>query len=51
MCDGAHKGMGLGPRKFTLTEAKKVWLCNCKHSNNPPFCDGSHSKLPATETE
>jgi CDGSH-type Zn-finger protein len=51
MCDGAHKGTGLGPRKFTLTEAKKVWLCNCKHSNNPPFCDGSHSKLPATETE
>ena len=48
-CDGAHKGTGLGPRKFTLTEKTKVWLCNCKHSSNPPFCDGSHSKLPATE--
>ena len=44
-CDGSHKGTGLGPKKFTLTEPKKVWLCNCKHSKNPPFCDGSHKAL------
>ncbi|HEY1051597.1 MAG TPA: CDGSH iron-sulfur domain-containing protein [Prosthecobacter sp.] len=44
-CDGSHKGTGLGPKKFTLTEAKKVWLCNCKQSKNPPFCDGSHKAL------
>ncbi len=51
MCDGSHKGTGLGPRKLTLTEKTKVWLCNCKHSNNPPFCDGSHSKLPPEDAE
>ncbi|MEA5534830.1 CDGSH iron-sulfur domain-containing protein [Crocosphaera sp. XPORK-15E] len=31
--------------KFTLEETKKVALCLCKHSQNYPFCDGSHSKL------
>jgi CDGSH-type Zn-finger protein len=46
MCDGSHKGTGFGPKKFTLTEKKKVWLCQCKHSANAPFCDGTHSKLP-----
>jgi CDGSH-type Zn-finger protein len=45
MCDGSHKGTGFGPRKFTLAEKQKVWLCNCKHSKNPPFCDGSHKAL------
>lgn len=45
MCDGSHKGSGLGPKKFNLPEAKKVWLCNCKHTKNPPFCDGSHKAL------
>jgi CDGSH-type Zn-finger protein len=45
MCDGSHKGSGFGPKKFNLPEAKKVWLCNCKHSKNPPFCDGSHKAL------
>ena len=45
MCDGSHKGSGLGPKKFTLEEKKKVWLCNCKQSKNPPFCDGSHKAL------
>jgi len=45
MCDGSHKGSGLGPKKFNLPEAKKVWLCNCKQTKNPPFCDGSHKAL------
>jgi CDGSH-type Zn-finger protein len=46
-CDGTHKGTGLGPRKFTLTEEKVVALCNCKRTADQPFCDGTHSKLPA----
>ncbi|HRX56673.1 MAG TPA: CDGSH iron-sulfur domain-containing protein [Verrucomicrobiales bacterium] len=45
LCDGSHKGSGMGPQKFTLEEGKKVWLCNCKHTKNPPYCDGSHSGL------
>ncbi len=44
-CDGAHKGSGIDPVKFSVTEAQKVWLCGCKHSVGKPFCDGSHSKL------
>jgi CDGSH-type Zn-finger protein len=23
-----------------------VWLCNCKHTKDKPFCDGSHNDLP-----
>jgi CDGSH-type Zn-finger protein len=46
-CDGTHKGTGLAPVKFSLTESKTVALCNCKHSGGTPFCDGSHSRLPA----
>jgi CDGSH-type Zn-finger protein len=45
LCDGSHKGSGMGPKKFTLEKAGKVFLCNCKHTKNPPFCDGSHSSL------
>ena len=44
-CDGSHKGSGIEPQKFSVTEAQKVWLCGCKHSAGKPFCDGSHSKL------
>ncbi len=44
-CDGAHKGSGLTPKKFEVTEAKKVALCACKHSGGEPFCDGTHKKL------
>ena len=44
-CDGSHKGSGMSPHRFTLTEAKKVSLCMCKHSGGKPFCDGTHKKL------
>jgi CDGSH-type Zn-finger protein len=44
-CDGSHKGTGIEPVKFAVTEAQRVWLCGCKHSQGKPFCDGSHSKL------
>ena len=45
-CDGSHKGTGLSPVAFELTEKKTVALCQCKHTKNPPFCDGSHKNLP-----
>ncbi len=44
-CDGTHKGSGLTPKKFEVTEAKKVAICACKHSGGEPFCDGTHKKL------
>jgi CDGSH-type Zn-finger protein len=31
--------------KTEITEDKTVAWCGCKHSQNPPFCDGSHAKL------
>ena len=46
----AEIGIGLNPAARIadeITEAKKVAWCGCKHSNNKPFCDGSHAKLPA----
>lgn len=45
-CDGSHKGSGLAPEKFDITESKQVYLCGCKHSKHPPFCDGTHKTLP-----
>lgn len=45
-CTGAHKGTGIVPMQFELTETTKVAMCNCKHSGNKPFCDGSHKGLP-----
>jgi CDGSH-type Zn-finger protein len=44
-CDGAHKGTGLSPRKFTAEADGPVFLCGCKQSANPPFCDGTHNGL------
>jgi CDGSH-type Zn-finger protein len=44
-CDGSHKGSGINPIKFELSETKQVALCNCKHSGNGPFCDGKHKSL------
>ena len=44
-CDGAHKGTGLGPVKYTAEASKKVFFCGCKQTGKPPVCDGSHKDL------
>jgi CDGSH-type Zn-finger protein len=31
--------------EFTADSSAKKFLCQCKHTKNPPFCDGAHSKL------
>ena len=44
-CDGSHKGTGITPIEFTITNPKKYAMCGCKHSGNKPFCDGSHKRI------
>lgn len=45
-CDGAHKtkAQGLSPLRFVPEKDATVWLCGCKYSNNPPYCDGTHKQ-------
>lgn len=47
MCDGSHGGCGLRPVVFRPEAARPAWLCMCKQTRTPPYCDGSHRSLPA----
>ena len=44
-CDGSHQGTEFSPVAFEVTEKKKVALCMCKHTGNPPYFDGTRTKL------
>jgi len=28
---------------FTVEQNTEGWLCQCKKTKNPPYCDGSHN--------
>ncbi len=43
LVDGQGKAFGLGGRTA-------ISLCRCGHSNNKPFCDGSHAKAEFQST-
>lgn len=48
LCDGSHKNpvpTGFSSLKYTAEKDETVYFCMCKQTKNPPFCDGSHSKL------
>lgn len=44
-CNGAHRGKGMVPTVFEVTETQELKLCLCKHTKTPPYCDGSHKPL------
>lgn len=50
-CDGSHRGTGIRPVAFTVTEATDAWLCMCKQTHDAPYCDGTHKTLPEGVTE
>ena len=35
---------GSDGKDLTPTELNEIYLCACGHSNNKPFCDGTHKK-------
>jgi len=37
--------LDLEPRSFEITGKQTVALCQCKYTNNSPFCDGTHEGL------
>jgi mannose-6-phosphate isomerase-like protein (cupin superfamily)/CDGSH-type Zn-finger protein len=34
------------PIRFTARADEELLFCGCKHTRNPPFCDGAHTNLP-----
>lgn len=44
-CDGSHKGTGITPVEFPITEKQEVALCQCKQTGTQPYCDGTHETL------
>lgn len=44
-CDGAHKGTGIAPLRFTAERSGVENLCGCKNTDGKPFCDGAHNML------
>lgn len=48
-CDGSHKGTGLQPVRYEVTEKKTLRWCQCKRTHGAPLCDGSHKSLESTD--
>ncbi len=45
-CDGdSHTGTAFEPIPYQVIKSKTVFFCLCKHTENPPICDGHHNKL------
>jgi CDGSH-type Zn-finger protein len=44
-CDGSHRGTGIEPQGFKPEKSGEHWLCRCKRTKTPPYCDGSHKQV------
>ena len=42
----ARSGSDLKPLRFTPAKSQTFWLCNCKYTRTPPYCDAAHNRLP-----
>lgn len=36
------------PYEHILKSGETAYICQCGHSNTPPFCDGRHEQHPGT---
>jgi len=51
-CDGSHRGTGLSPVRFRQEEhMPEAFLCCCKQTSTPPFCDGTHASEQVQSAE
>jgi CDGSH-type Zn-finger protein len=49
---GSHKGTGIKPLKWTVNKEQRLYqICACKYSQDPPFCDATHTNLPCQVLE
>jgi len=45
---GTHKSTGFRSLKWTVPGTQTLYsICQCKHTKNPPYCDGTHNYLPS----
>jgi CDGSH-type Zn-finger protein len=47
LCDGTHRELAPDKKavKFVAEETRRLYLCGCCQTNNPPFCDETHLDL------
>ena len=45
LCDGNHRGSGIGPKTITFDKDTTLHICGCQQSNNRPMCDGTHKSI------
>ena len=41
----ATRAVRLSPDLFVAEKSETLWMCGCKHTEHPPFCDGTHESL------